>query len=80
MLRFCDSIIFSVCAASTHILRWQCNIVTIRRRQFEGLSDVVHAEQLMAASPVRQRLTGWMRNAAAMVSRKQKVAAGEAAV
>jgi hypothetical protein len=77
--------------------RWQCNIATIRRRQFEGLlkgfkignryrfrlSDVVHAEQLMAANPARQRFDGMDVDrrekvlkglAAAMVSRQQKAA------
>ena len=52
--------------------RWQCNIATILRRQREGLlkgfkigiryrfrlSDVVHAEQLMAANPARRRFNG----------------------
>jgi hypothetical protein len=61
--------------------RWQCNIATIRYRF--RLSDVVHAEQLMAASPVRQRFDGMDAErrekvlkglAAAMVSRQQKAA------
>ena len=82
--------------------RWQCNIATIRRRQFEGLlkgfkignryrfrlSDVVHAEQLMAANPVRQRFDGMDAQrrekvlkglAAAMVSRQQKAVAKQKA-
>ena len=82
--------------------RWQCHIATIRRRQNEGLlkgfrigirfrfplSEVLHAEQMMAANPARRRFNGDPAKrrekvlkglAAAMVSRKQKAARKAAA-
>ena len=80
--------------------RWQCHVATIRRRQGEGLlkgfqigirwrfplSDVLHAEQLLAANPARRRLGSAERRAqllrglaAALVSRKQKAAARQKA-